>query len=77
MWLLSECNDIIVSGASTYGRIAYGLRGKVPSYVNLKGECKQKLNWEPCFFQFEKQYCFQEELFTEIIHAQVTDCSYT
>jgi hypothetical protein len=28
MWLLSKSDDIIVSAASTYGRVSYGMKGK-------------------------------------------------
>jgi hypothetical protein len=54
MWLLSECDDIIVSAASTYGKIAFGLRGISPKYVNRQSQCVRRSGWQPCFFQFEK-----------------------
>lgn len=77
MWLLSECDDIIASAASTYGKISYGLRGKAPKFVNRLSQCVQKADWQPCFFQFKQFYCFREESMTDMLRHQVTDCHFT
>ncbi len=41
MWLMSLCDDLIVSAASTYGKIAFGLRGKNPKSVSRRSVCIQ------------------------------------
>ena len=74
MWLLSESDDLIVSAASTYGKIAYGILGKPPMYVNRHTECNLKQDWQPCFFQFTKHYCFKDHYITNGVLNQITKC---
>lgn len=77
MWLLSECEDIMVSAASTYGKIAFGLKGKPPRFVNKNSVCREKLDWQPCFFQYQPFFCLKESSIPPLIKYQIIDCDLT
>jgi hypothetical protein len=77
MWLLSECDDIIVSAASTYGRISFGLRGKEPYYVNRNSECKRRDDWQPCFFQYKNHFCTTNQTISNYLWPQISECRNT
>lgn len=63
LFLLSECDDLIVSAASTFSRIAYGLARKLPMIVNTKNQCFRRTSFQPCFFKWneKKSPCFTKQ----------------
>ncbi len=88
MWLLSQSDDIIVSSASTFGRISYGMKGISPLSMNRRNECRRKTNSQPCFFKWKmySNQCiekresnnrlFMENLPNEIRELVEEDCDY-
>ena len=70
MWLLSRADDIIVSAASTYGRVSYGMKGKAPLTVNRLNECNRRVSSQPCFFTFER---YRNQCFTDSMQSSLSD----
>jgi hypothetical protein len=68
IWLLSECEDIIVSAASTFSRVAYGLKGQPPMVINRRNQCFRKRTSQPCFFKWNshRNQCFDSEMIIQL-----------
>jgi len=48
MWILSLCDELVLSFQSSYGRVASALSGIVPLVVTHEGRCMREINTEPC-----------------------------
>jgi hypothetical protein len=51
IWLMSACDDAIVSAGSTFSRVAYALSGVRAKYVNWRNVCARRERAEPCVFK--------------------------
>lgn len=77
LWLLASCDDIVVSAASTYGKVAFGIMGRPPKFVNRNDVWGQKTDWQPCFFTFYNHHCLDTDGIPLAMNPQITDCNYT
>eukprot|EP01119_Soliformovum_irregulare_P004165 TRINITY_DN15180_c0_g1_i1.p1 TRINITY_DN15180_c0_g1~~TRINITY_DN15180_c0_g1_i1.p1 ORF type:complete len:457 (+),score=77.24 TRINITY_DN15180_c0_g1_i1:1-1371(+) len=73
LWLLASCDDLVVSAASTYGKVAAGLMGKTSKFVNRLDTWGQNPDWQPGFFGFRPRHCIDPSTLPLEIKFQITD----
>jgi len=68
IFLLAQCDEIMVSAASTFSRVSYSLANKFPISINRRNECKKRSFSQPCFFKwnYTRPICFDERKFSSL-----------